>query len=126
VPRTRALTSKVVRTFDDSESLAAAVAADEAGIGFCGLAQVGATRALAIHEGTSGSEVKRLGFADNQGGDRVNVELSRQRAQAIATQLMPRGIRAEAVVGLGSALPVAPNDTPDGRNRNRRVEIWVR
>jgi outer membrane protein OmpA-like peptidoglycan-associated protein len=67
-----------------------------------------------------------FGFADNQGGDRANLELSQKRAQAVSAQLASRGVQVEAVVGLGSALPIAPNLTPEGRERNRRVEVWVR
>jgi phosphate transport system substrate-binding protein len=67
-----------------------------------------------------------FGFADNQGGDRANLELSQKRAQAVSAQLASRGVQVEAVVGFGSALPIAPNLTPEGRERNRRVEVWVR
>ena len=243
VLRGRALKADA-KSFDDSESLAAAVAADDGGIGFVGLSLVGGAKAVAIHEAgaqplyptvftvatedyplsrrlrlytpatptalaqklvdftlseegqrlveqagfvaltvrterpalpgnapsaykkeTSGAErlslnfrfrtgssaldnkgqadldrliaflaqpeqrtrkIRLLGFADNQGGAGVNQELSRQRAQAIAVFLAPRGVVPASVVGLGSALPVAPNDTPDGRDRNRRVEVWLR
>jgi phosphate transport system substrate-binding protein len=243
VLRGRALKADA-KSFDDSQSLAAAVAADEGAIGFVGLSLVGAAKALAIHESgaqplyptvftvatedyplsrrlrlytpgtptalaqklvdfalsdegqrlveqagfvaltvrterpalppaappaykkeTQGAErlslnfrfrtgsssldnkgqadverliaylaqpdqrarkIKLLGFADNQGGAGVNQELSRQRAQAIAGFLAPRGVVPASIVGLGSALPVAPNDTPEGRDRNRRVEVWLR
>ena len=66
------------------------------------------------------------GFADNQGGEKVNLELSKTRADTVARELKQRGISADKATGWGSALPIAPNDTPDGRERNRRVEIWVR
>jgi len=70
--------------------------------------------------------VALLGFTDNQGPEPKNVELSRQRATAIAEQLRGRGIEPQVVDGFGSALPVAPNDTPRGRSRNRRIEVWLR
>jgi phosphate transport system substrate-binding protein len=73
-----------------------------------------------------GRHVALFGFADNQGGDKVNVELSQKRAQVVAHELGSRGITPERVVGFGSVMPLAANDTPEGRERNRRVEIWVR
>ena len=39
--------------------------------------------------------------------------------------LAQRGINGVAVDGFGSALPVASNLTADGRQRNRRVEVWI-
>jgi phosphate transport system substrate-binding protein len=70
--------------------------------------------------------VTLLGFADNQGGDKMNLELSKKRGQSVAAQLDARGVHVERIIGLGSALPIAPNDTPEGRDRNRRVEVWIR
>jgi phosphate transport system substrate-binding protein len=67
-----------------------------------------------------------LGFADNQGGDRINCPLSRKRAHAVAEQLGINGVHAEGIAGFCSSLPVADNSTDDGRQKNRRVEIWVR
>jgi outer membrane protein OmpA-like peptidoglycan-associated protein len=60
------------------------------------------------------------------GGDSDDLELSQTRAEAVAKKLKQRGISAEMVTGWGSARPIASNDTPSGRWRNRRVEIWVR
>jgi phosphate transport system substrate-binding protein len=70
--------------------------------------------------------VSLFGFADNQGGDRLNVDLSERRAAVVSRELAGRGVTADRVLGFGSALPLASNDTPDGRERNRRVEIWIR
>jgi phosphate transport system substrate-binding protein len=67
-----------------------------------------------------------LGFADNQGGDRINCPLSRNRAHSVAEQLGMRGIHPDGIAGFCSRLPVADNSTDDGRQKNRRVEIWVR
>jgi phosphate transport system substrate-binding protein len=67
-----------------------------------------------------------FGFADNHGGDRANVDLSQKRAQSVAQQLGARGVKVDTVIGFGNALPIAPNDTADGRDRNRRVEVWIR
>ena len=54
-----------------------------------------------------------------------NMTLSHVRAQAVAGVLVEFGINQNAVFayGLGEAMPVAANDTPENRGRNRRVEI---
>ena len=72
-----------------------------------------------------GRHVTLAGFADRQGKEPLNVALSKQRADAVAALLAQRGITPEEIDGFGSALPVAPNDSPEGRSRNRRVEVWV-
>ncbi len=66
------------------------------------------------------------GFTDNLGSHEHGLELSRQRAQAVATQLgaIP-GMRI-VVRGEAEANPVAPNTTEAGRAQNRRVEIRYR
>ncbi|MCM3883054.1 OmpA family protein [Frankia sp. R82] len=81
--------------------------------------------------GASGT-VEVVGHTDDVGSDTVNVPLSRQRAEAVATALRPRlpGL-GFSVEGRGSAEPVAANttdgqDNPAGRARNRRVEITFR
>jgi phosphate transport system substrate-binding protein len=67
-----------------------------------------------------------IGFADSSGSPAANKELSRQRAEVVAGELRTEGLRIEQVVGLGQDAPVASNDDADGRERNRRVEIWVK
>jgi phosphate transport system substrate-binding protein len=67
-----------------------------------------------------------FGFSDSSGGSAVNIALSRQRAKAIAAELAARGITAVTVEGFGPALPVAANTSEAGRQRNRRVEVWLR
>lgn len=73
------------------------------------------------------AHVSITGYTDNWGSDRVNLPLSGQRAQAVATFLTAQGVSGGqlTVKGLGSANPVAANDTPGGRAKNRRVEIVV-
>lgn len=67
-----------------------------------------------------------VGFADNRGAADANLRVSEERARAVAKQLQIRGVPVETVRGLGAEFPVAGNETPDGRDKNRRVEIWVR
>lgn len=67
------------------------------------------------------------GYTDNSGTEAINISLSGQRAQRVADFLVAHGVVVSQLVvkGLGSVNPVAPNDTPDGRAKNRRVEILV-
>jgi phosphate transport system substrate-binding protein len=70
--------------------------------------------------------VALFGFTDGQKTDPRNVELSKQRAATIAGLLRDRGIEPQVVLGFGGVMPIAPNDSPDGRRKNRRVEVWVK
>jgi outer membrane protein OmpA-like peptidoglycan-associated protein len=65
------------------------------------------------------------GHTDAEGAQEYNVELSRQRAQAVVQWLLGRGVTAEQldVQGYGESRPVADNGTAAGRALNRRVEI---
>lgn len=74
----------------------------------------------------SGSNVILLGFADAVGSADTNLSLSKQRAEAVAAEFKKRGVNPGATSGFGSAMPIASNDTEDGKNKNRRVEIWVK
>jgi phosphate transport system substrate-binding protein len=72
------------------------------------------------------SSVMLFGFADARGRADENLRLSRERAQTVATEFISRGITPPLVTGFGAALPVASNDSPEGQEKNRRVEIWVK
>jgi phosphate transport system substrate-binding protein len=76
---------------------------------------------------SEGSKVRILlfGFADSLGGQDVNQMLSSARAHVVADELSRRGITASVVEGFGAAMPVASNDSLEGREKNRRVEIWI-
>ncbi|HKU37940.1 MAG TPA: OmpA family protein [Polyangiales bacterium] len=67
------------------------------------------------------------GYTDSRGSDTLNMQLSEQRAQAVADYLASRGVARDKLtaVGRGPSDPIAPNDTPQGRAQNRRVEITV-
>jgi outer membrane protein OmpA-like peptidoglycan-associated protein len=68
------------------------------------------------------------GHTDASGSDDHNVKLSQQRAEAVRHGLEQGGVDPERIVtvrGMGSAAPVASNDTPEGRQLNRRVEIVI-
>lgn len=66
-----------------------------------------------------------IGFADNKGRPSANVEVSRKRAAAVADGLAQRGLKVGNVAAFGSELPVADNATEDGREKNRRVEVYI-
>ena len=65
------------------------------------------------------------GHTDSVGTDEYNQQLSERRAQAVREYLVQQGIGADAIVarGLGKTSPIAPNDTAEGRQKNRRVEL---
>ncbi len=67
-----------------------------------------------------------IGHADNSGPEEVNLRLSKERANVVADELRSRGINVAGTGGQGSKSPIASNDTPQGRELNRRVEIWSR
>jgi len=67
------------------------------------------------------------GHTDSQGNRSANYALSRRRSEAVKAYLQSRGIpagRMEAL-GYGDSRPVADNDTPEGRQRNRRIEFGI-
>lgn len=74
----------------------------------------------------TGDNILLFGFADNTGSKQANLALSQERADAVAREFISLGIKPASVVGFGSDLPVGSDDSPEGRQRNRRVEVWVR
>jgi phosphate transport system substrate-binding protein len=72
------------------------------------------------------AKVLLLGFSDAVGSATANRKLSQDRAMAIEHELALRGVHAAVVSGFGSEMPVASNETDSGRQRNRRVEVWIR
>lgn len=73
------------------------------------------------------------GHTDTGGSDSHNLEISRDRAEAVAAYLSRHGVAEDRirVIALGERRPIAPNanadgsDNPEGRARNRRVEVEV-
>lgn len=65
------------------------------------------------------------GYADGAGDAQRNLLLSTRRAESVYSYLVTRGIAAERllVVGYGEENPIASNDTPEGRAKNRRIEL---
>jgi outer membrane protein OmpA-like peptidoglycan-associated protein len=74
-----------------------------------------------------GTTVTIIGHTDNTGTDAINNPLSIQRANATRDYLVSRGVASQRIAtdGRGSREPVADNSTQAGRDKNRRVEIYV-
>ena len=67
------------------------------------------------------------GHTDSIGSDEYNRRLSEERADAVRDYLIQQGIKHDAITaaGFGKSEPVASNETPEGRQQNRRVELVV-
>lgn len=65
------------------------------------------------------------GHTDSTGSDAYNQQLSQQRAAAVETALLERGVSPDQIIsiGKGESFPVASNDNAGGRQQNRRVEL---
>ena len=80
-----------------------------------------------------GGPITIWGHSDSSGSDASNLIASRKRAEAARDYLAKKGVAAEriTVIALGEARPIAPNrkldgsDDPEGRDKNRRIEIKV-
>jgi outer membrane protein OmpA-like peptidoglycan-associated protein len=86
-----------------------------------------------VRQGGAGA-ITVIGHTDAKGDDAYNLDLSRRRAEAVATWMKTQpnlGGRDYTVAGRGEAEPVAPNakadgsDDPEGRARNRRVAVII-
>ena len=68
------------------------------------------------------------GHTDSSGNDGINIPLSNQRAESVASYLKSCGVSSSQfknVAGKGSSEPVADNSTSAGRQQNRRVEVYL-
>ena len=65
------------------------------------------------------------GHTDSDGDDAYNQQLSMQRASSVGTYLQSHGVNSQRIVavGAGEGRPVATNNSADGRQQNRRVEL---
>jgi OOP family OmpA-OmpF porin len=67
------------------------------------------------------------GYTDNTGNAEKNLQLSQQRCDAVKKYLVSKGVDASRIkaTGHGQEQPIADNSTPEGRAKNRRVEMKV-
>jgi len=72
-------------------------------------------------------EIELSGHTDNIGARAYNLRLSDARAKAVGDFLIQNGISASRIssVGYGFDQPIASNDSPEGRQRNRRTELKI-
>lgn len=72
--------------------------------------------------------VEVIGHTDSVGSETMNQELSENRARAVADLLASNGVAPGRIVtrGAGELRPIADNGTPDGRSRNRRVDLEIK
>ena len=90
-------------------------------------AQIKLAKLAGIIQSHPGLHLAVEGHTDNIGTDEVNMKLSQQRADTVRDFLVQQGLAQDALtsVGLGKSEPVADNNTNEGRQKNRRVEIIV-
>ncbi|MFZ1978597.1 MAG: phosphate ABC transporter substrate-binding/OmpA family protein [Bacteroidota bacterium] len=69
-----------------------------------------------------------IGFTDNEGDKKHLQEISFHHAHVVADEFHARGLNVDEqnIHGFGTALPLTTNTTPEGRQKNRRVEVWMK
>ena len=67
------------------------------------------------------------GHTDDKGSDSFNQKLSQDRANAVKSYLVSKGVTADTIIatGFGETKPIVKNDTDANRERNRRVEFKI-
>lgn len=74
----------------------------------------------------SAKMVVLVGFSDSVGAYASNLAVSRKRAEAVAEALDKKGLQDVIVLGAGEEVAIERNDIRAGREKNRRVEIWLK
>jgi len=84
--------------------------------------------AVSVLNRRSNIHVEVAAHTDSRGRDAYNLDLSNRRAKSVMDYLTSHGIAASRLTsnGYGETRPVADNATPEGRAKNRRVELRVR
>jgi outer membrane protein OmpA-like peptidoglycan-associated protein len=91
------------------------------------LAREKLAKVAGIVSGHPGLRLDVEGHTDSVGGDDYNQQLSEQRGTAVRDYLIQQGMQGSSVTakGFGKTQPVASNETADGRQQNRRVELVI-
>jgi outer membrane protein OmpA-like peptidoglycan-associated protein len=91
------------------------------------LAREKLAKVAGIVSGHPGLRLDVEGYTDSVGGDEYNQQLSEQRGTSVRDYLMMQGMQGSSVTakGFGKTQPVASNDTAEGRQQNRRVELVI-
>lgn len=74
----------------------------------------------------TGKKIVVVGFSDSIGNYEANFAIGRKRAEAVAQALRGKGLTDVSIVSAGEEHAVESNETRAGRERNRRVETWVK
>jgi outer membrane protein OmpA-like peptidoglycan-associated protein len=85
-------------------------------------------KAISYMRENPGVKIEVGGHTDNTGGEQMNLDLSRIRAESVREHILSQyGVNPEKVIakGYGEWVPVATNNTTEGRRKNRRVEIKI-
>jgi outer membrane protein OmpA-like peptidoglycan-associated protein len=74
------------------------------------------------------SDILVKGHTDSTGSEKYNQELSERRAKSVQNFLIGKGVAPQRItaIGFGKTMPVASNYTPEGREKNRRVEMEIK
>jgi outer membrane protein OmpA-like peptidoglycan-associated protein len=90
-------------------------------------AKIALARIAGIVISHPGLNLQVEGYTDSTGTAAFNQKLSEQRANAVRDFLMSQGVNSQNMtsIGYGEQYPVAPNDTAQGRQLNRRVQLVV-
>lgn len=98
-----------------------------AGNTLSGPSQAALNDVAAVLRAYPNATVQIQGFTDNIGGAEANLALSQQRAAAVRTDLIQRGVAPDRITarGFGENNPIASNATPSGRAENRRTDLLV-
>ena len=85
-------------------------------------------RIVRVVEAYPEAPVEVRGHTDDVGSNAYNLDLSKRRAEAVVDFLLDAGVSRGRLKarGFGERQPVGPNDTAQGRQRNRRVEVVIR
>ncbi|MCI5158868.1 MAG: hypothetical protein D3906_10610 [Candidatus Electrothrix sp. AUS1_2] len=67
-----------------------------------------------------------VGFSDSEGSLEENFQKSCRRAEAVKEEFEALGLPIRDVICVGEELPIASNSTASGREKNRRVEVWIK
>lgn len=83
--------------------------------------------AKVIQENPHVQEISIEGHASDEGEEQHNLLLSKARAEAVRAYLINKGVAAErlSATGFGESRPLVSNDSPEGREKNRRVEFNI-
>jgi len=84
-------------------------------------------RVVKLLKENSTIEIEIAGHTDNVGADEYNLNLSLERANSVVAYIVSKGISQNRIIakGYGESKPIAPNDSEEGKQLNRRVEFTI-